>query len=284
MADDKSDIVLASTTEADQEVLERALQDDESKARVSIFDHGSLNNFSSLEDGKVKELAYEHPTNSSRHRYQRQLEAAEKELAELAIKEDPPETVEARAKEETESRLQELERRTSAPIETQPRYEQPAPGMVPASQVAHLVESNLVVREHNQRMQAALQNPEFAAAMSKIDPNVDVPWANEIGLSVAAAHNSPALVWFLGSRPDVARSIASMPTARGVAEVARLSAWLQTEMQPQNASVRRTAPAPIPPPMTPVSGSAVSVPRNSADPSTMTFSEYKRWRRETGRR
>jgi hypothetical protein len=276
--DGAADIVLASTTEADQEILERALENDKEAGRVNVFEHGSLNDFSSLEDGKVKELANEHPR-SSRHRYEKQLAAAEKEMAQLAIPEDPPKTVEATAKE-TESRLQELERRTSAPIE-------PQPATATQADIDNLVEQRVSFREHEGRLAAAMQDPGFREAMGQIDlNNVNIVFNPQVATVIASQINSPVVTWFLASKPQLAQEISSMPVPRAIAEISKLSSWLQVQMQqPQNAAPgHRTATEPTPRPIKPVGGSSTPQSHGYVAPDQMDYQSYKAWRAKTGTR
>jgi hypothetical protein len=268
MPDDNNVVTLASSTEADQQCLEAALQDDEQAARVDVSRHGSLTGFthSESEDGQVQSLTYENPK-SSRIRAEQALMKAERQLAALAFEEPSPKDL-----ADADKTLQDFVRERQQPRTEQVEPRQ-SPDMVPASRVDELAEVKTVVNEHNQRLAQALQDPSFREAMAQIDPNnVNVEWSPQVGMAVAAQNNSPALVWFLGSRPDVAREIAAMPVHRGVAEVARLSAWLQGEMRPNAASAQHSSP-PLPAPIKPVGGSSTKV--SAVPQGEETYQDYK---------
>jgi hypothetical protein len=285
MPDDKDNVItLASTTEVDDSVLQDALGNDESKARVKPWDHGSLNQFtdSHSADGQVQVLSYEHPR-SSRVRAEQALAKAERELVALSIPSD-----------EVEAPIQ-AESAVEQPPLPQPRSEQPRSehvaqpiqqlGMVPASQVNELVEQQVSFREHEGRLAAAMQNAEFAAAMSQIDPNnVNTVFHPQVATVIASQVNSPVVTWYLASQPALAEQISSMPVSRAIGEVSKLSAWLQVQtQQPQNASVRRNAPQATPAPIKPVGGGGGSAPKQSfVSPDTMDYASFRRWREETG--
>jgi len=257
VADDDAVITVASTTD-EQAALESSLQDDERAARVPVED-SSLSEFktSEFENGNVKSLSYE-AENSSRQRYLRHQARVEKELAELSTPAEPEE------KAPTEARV---------PVSpTQPSL-QPQETMVPASRVADVVEQQILVREHHQRLAAAMQNPEYAQAMAAIDPDtVNVSWDPAIGAALCAQPNSAMLVWFLSARPDVAQQIASMTPVRGVAEMSKLASWLETQMRPPNTSAQRPAP---PAPIKPLSG---AMTRSSVPTGEMSYQDFKRQR------
>jgi hypothetical protein len=269
---------LSSTTESSQAVLENALSDDPEAGRVPVESHGTLSQYtrSESEDGNTKTLVFEHPK-SSRVRAEQSLARAERELAELSLLEPSP-----KDQANADQVLQDFVRERTQQAEP-PR--QPAPNMVPATQadIDNLVEQRVSFREHEGRLAQAMQDPAFREAMSRVDlNNVNVSLHPQVATVIASQVNSPQVTWFLAARPDVAQTIASMSVPRAIGEISRLSSWLQTQMSPQNAASARRSPSTPPPPIKPIGGQ--SAPRDYSDPSIMTFSEYKKWRRETARR
>jgi hypothetical protein len=161
--------------------------------------------------------------------------------------------------------LDQLAEQAKPEAEAQPQK----PGMIPAEQVGNIVEQQVILREHQARWQQAMQDPDFAEFASSV-PVSDVEWAPEIGATVAAQHDSPALVAFLCARTDLAQQLAQMPIPRALAEVSRLSAWLHSQLQPQNAPAPVARVSNAPQPINPVRGSGTksSVPLDQADYQT----------------
>jgi hypothetical protein len=152
----------------------------------------------------------------------------------------------------------------------------PDPNMIPVGEVAGIVEQEVIVREHRQRWAQAMQDPQFAEYAANASA-ADVGLDHQILTSIAAQANSPVVVAFLANRPDIAEELAAMPVARGVAEVAKLSAWLQIQLQQQ--TVPQTAPRRVsaaPPPIRPLGGSPTKT--NAVDLNTCDYQTYRRVR------
>jgi len=256
---DDTIITVASTSDSQDSVQSAA---DDNAQGVPLAE-SALGDFRQSSDGAV--ISFEH-RNSERALMLKRLEKERSEIEEFPI--DP-----ALSRLEPES---EQPAHAPTPVEApvSPTQFSP-PGMVPADQVDTIVETKLVMKEHQDRFTQALQNPEFREAMMQVPAN-DITWNPAITMAVAAQSNSPIVTWFLHAKPELAQQIASMPVLRGVAEISKLASWLQTEMrQPQNTSTRR--PEPPAPVYNHLTGSNT---RGSVPLGELPYAEYKRIREQ----